>query len=102
MKKMETIMSVRLPENDIELINSFAAEYNKDKSTAVRELVEMGRLYFAINEYIKGKASIGRTAELAGLSISETIDLLTDLGIKAKVDIQDYLESKKAAEKMFK
>ncbi len=102
MKKMDTIMSIRLPEEDIELINQFAIEMKKDKSTAVRELVEMGKLYFAINEYAQGKISLGKAAEKAGLTISEIMDLLTSLGIKNKLEINDYLESKKTTEKLFK
>ncbi len=99
MKKMENIMCIRLPQEDVKIINQFAEEHSTDKSTAVRELVEMGKVYFAINEYVQGKASIGKTAETAGLPLGEMMDLLVVFGIKNTLDIDDYLESKKIAGK---
>ncbi len=101
MKKMENVISVRLPEEDTILIGQFAEEYHKDRSTAIRELVEMGRIYFAINEYIKGKVSFGKASNIAGLTVSEMIDLLTNLGIKNKLDVDDYINSIKNADKLF-
>src|SRR3989338_11460768 len=95
MKNMENIMSVRLPEEDINLIDYFAKTNNKDKSTAVRELVEMGAVYFAIMQYSQGKISLGKAAGIADLTISEMMDLLANFGIKNKLEVIDYLDSKK-------
>ena len=101
MKNMNNVMTVRLPEEDVQLINQFATAYKKDKSTAVRELVEMGRLYFALQQYIKAKISLGKAAEISGVTISEIMDLMIELGIKNKLEINDYLESVKTAKKIF-
>lgn len=43
-----------------------------------RKTVKMGRICFAINEYIKGKVSFGKASNIAGLTVSEMIDLLTN------------------------
>lgn len=59
------------------------------------KLVDMGRLMYAIEMYKKRKASIGRVAEIAGLSISETMDLFAELGIKSNITYEDYLEGLK-------
>ncbi|MBI2176654.1 UPF0175 family protein [Candidatus Woesearchaeota archaeon] len=72
----------------------------KDKSTTVRELVELGKIYFAIKQYKEGKISIGKAAEIAGLSISETIDLFAELKIESNITMEDYLEGLKTAEEM--
>lgn len=101
MKKMDTVLTLRLPGEDIDVINQFAEEYHKDKSTTVRELVEMGRVYAAIKQYAEGKISLGKAAKIAGLTIVEMMDLLTELGIKNKLDIEDYLEGKKTVAKLF-
>ncbi len=101
MKRMETVVSIRLPDHDLQLVNNFASMKHKDKSTALRELVEMGGLYFAIEQYTQEKISLGKAAKLAGLTIADMMDLLTHLGIKNKLDAHEYLESKKNAEKHF-
>ena len=43
--------------------------------------MELGKIYFAIIQYRENKISIGKAAEIAGLTISEMMDLLSKLGI---------------------
>jgi len=43
-------------------------EERSDLSKAVRDLVTRGRILLAVERYKKGEASLGRAAELAGLS----------------------------------
>ncbi len=50
---------------------------------------------FAITKYREGKISIGRAAEISGLSISEMIDVLAKLGVQNKLELLDYLEASK-------
>jgi predicted HTH domain antitoxin len=101
MKRMDNVMTIRLPKEDIEVINQIAKKTDKDKSTTVRELVELGRTYFAITQYKEGIISLGKAAEIAGLTISEMIDLLAKLGIKNSIELEDYLEGQKLAESLF-
>lgn len=93
MKRLETVMTVRLPQEDLKVIEEISKKQKKDKSTAVRELVELGKIYFAITQYQENRISIGKASEIAGLSISEMMDLLSKSGIKSKLEIEDYLES---------
>ncbi|MEK6854121.1 MAG: UPF0175 family protein, partial [Nanoarchaeota archaeon] len=76
MRRMNSVITVRLPNEDIETVKQMSALTKKDKSTILRELVELGKVYLAIREYKEGRISIGRASEIAGLSISEMIDLL--------------------------
>ena len=101
MKKMQSVMTIRLPKEDLEVIKEMSIQEKIEKSTAVRELVEMGKIYFAILQYEDGRISIGKAAEIAGLTISEIIELFAKLGIKSKIEINDYLEGSKVAEEMF-
>ena len=100
MKRMDNVMTVRLPKEDLEVVKQISTINKKDKSTTVRELVELGKIYFAIMQYKEGKISIGKATEIAGLSISEMIDLLAKLGIESNIELEDYLEGIKLAEEI--
>ena len=56
----------------------------------------------AIHQYAKSKISIGKAAEIAGLAISEMMDLLSKLGVESNLELSDYLEGKKFAEVILK
>ena len=73
----------------------------KDKSTTIRDLVELGRVHFAVMQYSENKISMGKASEIAGISISEMMDLLEKLGVKSNLDLSDYFESRKHAKKIF-
>ena len=100
MKRMSNVMTVRLPKEDLEAVKQISIKNKKDKSTTVRELVELGKTYFAIMQYRENKISLGKAAELAGLTIAEMMDLLSKLGIKSNIDLEDYLEGQKVAEEL--
>ena len=101
MNKMTKVVTVRLPSEDLKLVEQLAKWGKKDKSTAIRELVEYGKIYLAIKLYKEGKISIGRASEIANLSISETMDLFAGLGIESNVTYEDYLEGLKYARELF-
>ena len=98
MKTMDNVLTVRLPKDDLEAVKQISIKTKKDKSTTIRELVEYGKIYFAISEYRAGKISIGKAAEIAGLALSEMMDVLAELGIESNMELEDYLEGKKLAE----
>ncbi|MEK6903888.1 MAG: UPF0175 family protein [Nanoarchaeota archaeon] len=95
MKKMNNVMTVRLSEDALETIQQISIKMKKDKSTTVRELVEFGKIYFAILQYRENKISLGKAAEIAGMSVSEMIDLLSMLGIENNIELEDYLAGEK-------
>ena len=100
MKRLENVMTVRLPNEDLKIIEEISLKERKDKSTTIRDLVELGKIYFAIIQYRENKISIGKAAEIAGLTISEMMELLSKLGIENNLDLADYLESQKFAEEI--
>jgi len=100
MRRMNSVITVRLPNEDVETVKQMSALTKKDKSTVLRELVELGKVYLAIREYKEGRISIGRASEIAGLSISEMMDLFTWLGIKSNLELQDYLDGEKVAKEL--
>ncbi len=66
MKKMQNVMTVRLPQEDVKAIEEISEKQKKDKSTTIRDLVELGKIYFAITEYKENRISLGKAAEIAG------------------------------------
>ena len=52
-----------------------------------------GRLLLALDRYREGKASLSRAAEVAGVSVSEMMDLLAQHRISSDLQVEDYRES---------
>ena len=87
---MQSVMTVRLSKEDFELVDKISSEEKIDKSKTVRELIELGKIYFAILKYREGKISIRKAAKTANISISEMMDLFASLGIENNLDVMDY------------
>lgn len=96
-----TTMSIRIDKDDYDFVKKLAMEEKEDVSTAVREIISLGRIHFAIEQYKSGTASLGKTAKLAGVSISEMIDILADYGVMSNLDDEDYREGLKNLEAVY-
>ncbi len=96
-------MSARFEKEKMAVIEERAKEEKTDKTTALRRIFERGakqyRLEKAVKQYQEGKISIGRAAELAGISIWEMMDELKDRNIPNLLTSEDYLEGKANLEK---
>ena len=99
---MQEVISIRLDKKDLSFINQTAQEKNKDKAKMMRELLKKGRIMMAVEDYKSGKISIGKAAKEAGLSISEMMDTLSELGVKSNITKEDYLQGLKNLEKIWK
>ena len=89
---MQRTMSIRIDEEDYVFVKKMAEENKEEVSKAVRELVDLGRIMFAIERYKKKKISLGKAAELAGMSIGEMMNILEEFGIESNVGYDDYLK----------
>jgi len=65
---------------------------HKDKSTVARELIDYGWEFLMIKLYREGKLSLSTLADKLELSVSETIDLLSEFGVESPIDYDDYLK----------
>jgi len=97
---MQKIMSMRLDNDDLEFVKLEAKEEKVDKAKIIRELIAKGRLQTSIEQYSKGKISIGKAAEKAGITISEIMDKLAELGIQNPMTKEQYLKGLKNAEEI--
>ena len=98
---MQRTLSIRMDEDNYEFVKKMAKENKEEISKSVRELVDLGRLMYAVESYKKGKVSIGKASELAGISISEIMDRLSDFGVKSDLTKEDYLEGLKNLRKVW-
>jgi predicted HTH domain antitoxin len=87
-----SVISLRLKETEFRKLNELSKEEHKDKSTVARELIQEGWNFLMIRQYQQGKLSLGTLALKLDLSLSETIDVLSDLGIQAPIEYEDYLK----------
>jgi len=87
-----SVISLRLKETEFRKLTELSKEEQKDKSTVARELIREGWNFLMIRQYRQGKLSLGTLAQRLDLSLSETIDVLSDLGIQAPIEYEDYLK----------
>ena len=76
---------LRLPEES-EIGKSFLKE---KRSKVVRELVESGKKHKAVELYRQKKVSMGLGAKLAGVNLSEFIDLLKEQNVYLNLEMED-------------
>ena len=98
---MRKTLSVRIEKDDYGFLKKMSVENKEEVSKAIRHLVSEGRVMHAIDCYKKGKASLGKAAEIAGVTISEMLDLLAEFGVKSNITYEDYAEGLKNLRKVW-
>jgi hypothetical protein len=56
-----------------------------------------GLVLAAMREYREGKRSLGTLASRLGLSVSEAVDALAELGVTSPIEYEEYLEGSATA-----
>ena len=87
-----SVISLRLKDRELKRIDELSKMEHKDKSTIARELLEYGWDFLMVKYYKEGNLSLSGLASKIGISVSETIDLLSGLGIEVPIDYDDYLK----------
>mgnify|MGYP001054293173 CR=1 FL=1 len=94
---MDTV-SVRLTRvKDLEFISKLLKE---KKSQVIRDLLIEGRKMRAMEFYKEKKVSLGLGAKLAGVSLSEFLDLLREYNISVNLELEDAQSAMKFAEEI--
>ena len=101
MTKPQKTLHIRVDADEYTFLSRLAVEAHENVSQAVRSLLEKGRLMLAIEDYRAGKVSLGKAAEIAGLYVSSMIDLLTQYGVPANLEYDDYLQSLKNVQEVW-
>lgn len=85
---------------DVKVIEGFESILNESRSKIVRDLVEAGRKHKAVELYQNKKISLGLGSRLAGLTLSEFIDLLKEHNVYLNLELEDVKQSMETARKV--
>lgn len=90
-------LSGRVNRRQIEQLERISREEKTDRSSALRKVLDLGLDEYnrrkGLENYRKGKVSIGKAAELAGVSIAEFYKMLEDEDIPIRIDIKGIKQS---------
>ena len=87
-----SVISLRLHDREMNRLTELSRLERKDKSSVARELIDYGWEFLMLRQYRANRLSLSALAEKLDLSVTETIDLLTEFGITAPLDFDDYLQ----------
>ena len=89
------VKSMRIPE-DIEQAIEYVSKIEKiEKAQSLRKLARVGFESYIAGLYKDGKISLREASGLLKLSLSETIDLFIEKGVKGNIHAHDVLSSLK-------
>jgi|SRR3989344_6595524 len=98
---MTKVITLRLKEKELGFIKNLSEKEDKDKFFAARQLINYGWTYFVLKQYKECKISIEKAAKELNLTITEIIELLSELGIKSPLTYEEYLEGYKSLKNVF-
>jgi len=87
-------LGARLDDEIVRMVELTAEEEHLDKTSALKELILIGRRQFLIDkhleEYRLGRCSLDKAARLAGITISEMMQEAAKAGIKSTETIEEF------------
>lgn len=90
------VTSIRIPDK-IDRAMKYVAKAEKiEKGASLRKLTQIGFEYYLARAYQAGKLTLREAAHYLGLTLSQTIDLFAEMGIKGGVRGHDVLTSLKS------
>ncbi len=84
---------MRIP-GDIDQAIEYVSKVEKiEKAQSLRKLARVGFEYYVVKTYREGKITLREASDLLQLTLSETIDLLLEMGVKGNIRAKDVLAS---------
>jgi predicted HTH domain antitoxin len=87
------VKSMRIPEDIDQAINYVSQLEKIEKTQSLRKLARLGFEYYVAKNYRDGRISLRDAAGLLNLNLSETIDLLSEAGVKGNIRASDVIAS---------
>ena len=87
------VQSMRISEDIARAIDHVAQAEKIEKAQSLRKLARLGFEHYIVRSYRDGKISLREASDLLNLSLSETIDLLAEAGVKGNIRSGDVLAS---------
>jgi len=88
-----TVKSLRIPEDMEKAIEHVAKSEKIEKSQSLRKLTRIGFECYVGKSYEQGKLTLREAAKLLRLTLSETLDLLVEMGVRENIRSSEVLES---------
>ena len=92
-------LGLRVEPQVSKIVNKVAEQEKVDKTKAIKILVFAGwkeiRLEKALEQYRKGLVSLGKAAEIAGLTVNEMMQQASANGIRSDETIEEFREGLK-------
>ncbi len=93
---MEETISVRIPKEKVNALRQIAKAENTLQSVLLREILSLGIEYkkqeLALALFQKGQATAWKAAEIAGIPLTEFLDLMKKRGIEFNYTKEEFLE----------
>ncbi|GEM_PF-1004737 len=87
-------IGARLSRELINIIEDTAKEESVDKTSALKQLVILGRRQYLLLKYLQlyrdGKCSIDKAAEATGMTVAEMMQEASKAGIRSTETIEEY------------
>jgi len=90
------VKSLRIPEDIDQAIDYVARSEKLEKTGSLRKLTRMGFEVYVAKSYERGKLTLREAGKLLHLNLIETIDLLSEMGVKGNIKAKDVMEGLKA------
>ena len=87
------VKSMRIPDDIDQAINYVSQLEKIEKTQSLRKLARIGFEYYVAKSYREGRITLRDASDLLKLSLSETIDLLAEMGVKGNIRAADVYAS---------
>ena len=87
------VKSMRIPEDIDQAINYVSKLEKIEKAQSLRKLARLGFEYYVAKNYREGRITLRNTSDLLNLNLSETVDLLLEMGVKGNIRASDVYAS---------
>ncbi|MEK6892886.1 MAG: UPF0175 family protein [Nanoarchaeota archaeon] len=93
---MEDNISVRIPNKEMKELNRISSHTQTTKSAILREVLRFGirqkKLEIALEKFQKNEATAAKSAGIAGISLSEFLEVLHNKGINFHYGVEELRE----------
>lgn len=90
------VKSIRIPEEIERAIDYVARSEKLEKNSSLRKLTRLGFEVYVAKSYERGKLTLREGADLLNLTLTETIDLFGEMGVKGNIGAKDVMDGLKA------
>ncbi len=93
---MEETISVRIPREELKMIDEASIFVKRKRSDVLREILGLGvkqmMLEIALNKFQKNEATAWKAARLAGIPLTQFLDILAERKINFHYTLDDLKE----------